>query len=662
METTNKEQILTLKTYLQDYLIETNRKAKGLFNCINEEHTDNNASMSFDKDKNIIHCFGCNKTYDLISLYAKDHNLDNNKDFKRIIDELALKYKVELTRSKTTKQTYERKTEEAKDFTIYYKQVKKDIEHTDYLTDRGISKRLIEKYNIGYDAKEKEIIIPVSKSFYVGRYTNERTDRKHHKPEGSIQEIFNLNYVIKSDYRSVVFVTESIIDALSLEEVNENIKAISLNGVTNTRELIKEAKINKYKGAFILALDTDETGLKTSEELKEDLELVGIRAFIFNSKKEKYNNTKDINEYLLADKKSLTDSVTYFNDTITQMLKKEALQLLEQENTLSYLDTFSEIIKNTKDNQPQPTGIKRLDAVLDGGFFKKNLVILGAISSLGKTTLALQIADNVAKQGQDVLIFSLEMSKEELIAKSISKEIYLKADETHKATFKTLSTRDILKGKMYSEDLVNAEDTIELYNLGFEEYKNNISKHIFITECNEETDINVKNIEARIKKQIEITEVKPLVIIDYLQIIKSPDQKGTDTQIIASIVTELKRVARNNDITILLISAFNRNSYSKEADLSSFRDTSTIEYTADVLISLQPEILDGVLETEDKGQKQKAKSSVNKEQQKDIRALTLKILKNRNGRIKDLKQIDFYAKNNYMDFKEYDANYNRIED
>lgn len=662
METTNKEQILTLKTYLKDYLVETNRKAKGLFTCINEEHTDNNASMSLDPDKNIIHCFGCNKTYDLISLYAKDHNLDNNKDFKRIIDELATKYKVELTRSKTIKTTYERKPEEVKDFTIYYKQVKKDIDKTDYLTNRGISKRLIEKYNIGYDAKEKEIILPVSKSFYVGRYTNERLDRQHHKPEGAIQEIFNLNYVIKSDYKSVIFVTESIIDALSLEEANENIKAIALNGVTNTRELIKEVKSNKYKGAFILALDTDDTGLKTSNELKEDLELAGTRAFIFNTKKEKYNNTKDINEYLLADPKSLTDSITYFNYTITQMLKKEALQLLEQENTFSYLDTFNEIVKNTKDNQPQPTGIKRLDAILDGGFFKKNLVILGAISSLGKTTLALQIADNIAKQGQDVLIFSLEMSKEELIAKSLSKEIYLKADETHKATFKTLSTREILKGKMYSEDLVNAKDTIELYNLGYEEYKNNISKHIFITECNEEIDINVKSIEARIKKQIEITEVKPLVIIDYLQIIKSQEQKGTDTQIIASIVTELKRVARNNDITILLISAFNRNSYSKEADLSSFRDTSTIEYTADVLISLQPEILDGVLDTEDKGQKQKAKSSVNKEQQKDIRALTLKVLKNRNGRIKDLKYINFYAKNNYMDFKEFDENYNRIED
>ena len=114
------------------------------------------------------------------------------------------------------------------------------------------------------------------------------------------------------------------------------------------------------------------------------------------------------------------------------------------------------------------------------------------------------------------------------------------------------------------------------------------------------------------------------------------------------IYNQLLYTVQCND-TLFLISAFNRNSYSKEADLSSFRDSSTIEYTSDVLLSLQPKVLDG--QTGDTDGKSTNKSKVNQEQQKENRGLTLKILKNRNGRITDVKGITFYAKYNYMSFK-----------
>ena len=67
-----------------------------------------------------------------------------------------------------------------------------------------------------------------------------------------------------------------------------------------------------------------------------------------------------------------------------------------------------------------PTGFKNFDSILDGGLYE-GVYILGAIPSLGKTTLALQIADQIAEAGEDVLIFSLEMARRELMAKSISR-------------------------------------------------------------------------------------------------------------------------------------------------------------------------------------------------------------------------------------------------
>lgn len=651
--------IQEIKNHLKDYLEDLGINTRKPFNCLNPQHDDKNPSMSYDPKRNIVKCFSCNSNYDIISLYALINNLDNNTDFKRIIDELALKYNIDIksnknnTLKKESMQKYA--TTKKEDFTKYINKCKKDIDKSDYLLKRGLSEEIIKKYNIGYDVKDKMIILPISKTCYLGRYTDPSNTYKHHKPKGVANEIFNDKYIKQSDFKSVVWVNESIIDALSLEEINGDIKAISLNSINNANQLIQEAKDNNFKGVFMLALDTDTNGIRASQDLKDDLEAIGIKALIFNSNSDKYNKylddgnvikNKDINEWLLSDKEGLTKQVNGLNDMLLNSLEQQAIKTYQQENVLNYLDTFNTLIKDQLLNRPLSTGIKALDDALEGGFYRKNLVILGAISSLGKTTLALQIADNVARGGNDVLIFSLEMSKEELIAKSLSRNTFLKAYDKH-YTALALTTREILTGKGTNDLIPNNDKIKDNYLEAYEDYKNNIASNIYITECNEDLEININTINEKIKNHIAITNNKPLVVIDYLQIIQNKEKGLTDKQVIDKIVTNLKRIARDNDITILLISAFNRASYNQESNLSSFRDSSTIEYTSDVLISLQHEKLDGVLEDT-------KKVNTNQEQQKDERALTLKVLKNRNGRITDVKDITFYAKYNYMRFKEND--------
>lgn len=651
--------IQEIKNHLKDYLEDLGINTSKPFNCLNPQHDDKNPSMSYDPKRNIVKCFSCNSNYDIISLYALINNLDNNTDFKRIIDELALKYNIDIKSNKTNtlkKESMQKyATTKKEDFTKYINKCKKDIDKSDYLLKRGLSEEIIKKYNIGYDVKDKMIILPISKTCYLGRYTDPSNTYKHHKPKGVANEIFNDKYIKQSDFKSVVWVNESIIDALSLEEINGDIKAISLNSINNANQLIQEAKDNNFKGVFMLALDTDTNGIRASQDLKDDLEAIGIKALIFNSNSDKYNKylddgnvikNKDINEWLLSDKEGLTKQVNGLNDMLLNSLEQQAIKTYQQENVLNYLDTFNTLIKDQLLNRPLSTGIKALDDALEGGFYRKNLVILGAISSLGKTTLALQIADNVARGGNDVLIFSLEMSKEELIAKSLSRNTFLKAYDKH-YTALALTTREILTGKGTNDLIPNNDKIKDNYLEAYEDYKNNIASNIYITECNEDLEININTINEKIKNHIAITNNKPLVVIDYLQIIQNKEKGLTDKQVIDKIVTNLKRIARDNDITILLISAFNRASYNQESNLSSFRDSSTIEYTSDVLISLQHEKLDGVLEDT-------KKVNTNQEQQKDERALTLKVLKNRTGRITDVKDITFYAKYNYMRFKEND--------
>ena len=634
-----------IKTHLKDYLEERGINTSHNFSCISGTHEDKNPSMSYDNKRKIIKCFSCNASYDLISLYAKDKNLDESKDFKRIIEELALKYNVSLgtNEQRANKEKTPRTTTKKEDFTRYINKCKKDIAKTDYLQKRGISEETQSRYNVGYDIEKKAVVLPISKYYYEARVTDEKNPIKHIKPKGASNELFNSKYLQDSNFKTVVWITEAIIDAMSLEEIRQDIKAISLNSINNAKQLVNEAQDNNFKGVFILALDTDVQGLRASTELKEDLELVGIKAHIFNSSSDKYNGHKDINEWLVQDKETLKTNVTNINDMLYNTLEQQAIKTYEKENVLNYLDTFTNQIKDQEQNKPISTGIEQLDQALEGGFYRKNLVILGAISSLGKTTLALQIGDNIARQGNDVLIFSLEMSKEELIAKSLSRLSYLKAYDKHYVAY-ALTTREILRGVPFNDGQYN-EQRQEIYKEAYEDYKDNIASNIYITECNDSIDINIETINRKIKDHIAITGRKPLVIIDYLQIIQNQEKGLTDKQVIDKIVTSLKRMARDNDITILLISAFNRASYNQESNLASFRDSSTIEYTSDVLISLQHEKLDGVTD-------EKQKVNTNQEQQKDERELTLKVLKNRNGRITDVKNIVFYAKYNYMRFKD----------
>ncbi len=646
----NDQVIEKVKEHLKDYLEELGINTSKQFTCLNPNHDDKHPSMSYDSRRNIVKCFSCDTSYDIISLYATQNNLDNNTDFKKIIEELALKYNISLNKqSKNEAREKELFTSKKEDYTKYINKCKKNIGETDYLLKRGISDKLQKKYNIGYDKTEKMLVLPISKTCYLGRYTSENATYKHHKPKGTSNELFNGDYLKDSNFKTIIWVCESIIDALSLEEINEDIKAISLNSINNAKQLVQEANDNNYKGVFVLALDTDTNGLRASKELQEDLEAINIKGLIFNNDLTSYNinngddeiKNKDINEWLISDRDKLQKQATNFNNMIYGSLENQAIKVYQKENVFNYLDQFNELIKDQEKNKPTSTGIYELDNVLEGGFYKKNLVILGAISSLGKTTLALEIGDNIARQEKDVLIFSLEMSREELIAKSLSRLTYLKAYK-ESSTGYALTTREILTGK----GLIYSDKRGHLYQEALNDYKENIASHIYITECNDNVEININTINEKIKNHIAITNNKPFVIIDYLQIIQSKEKGLTDKQAIDKIVVSLKRIARENDITILLISAFNRASYNQESNLASFRDSSTIEYTSDVLISLQHEQLDGI--TDDT----KHKVNTNKEQQKDQRDLTLKVLKNRNGRISDVKGIKFYAKYNYMYFSD----------
>lgn len=308
----------------------------------------------------------------------------------------------------------------------------------------------------------------------------------------------------------------------------------------------------------------------------------------------------------------------------------------------------ADILEDFKADRKKPvetsTGFDNLDSVLDGGL-REGLYILGAISSLGKTTFCLQIADQIATGGQDVLFFSLEMSKEEIISKSLSRYSYL---ANPAAALTTLEVKNRHKWSTYSSyKQANIEKAFVKYAAA--------SNNFYIYEGRYKGErLGVKQISEIVNNHVKETGNKPIVFIDYLQILAPADIRATDKQNTDIAVFELKELSRNLKIPVIAISSFNRDNYNEPVSMVSFKESGAVEYSSDVLIGLQykgmeyqkkenkkwesndehkkrvAELIDGIREKNRKGE------SVE---------IEIKILKNRNGN-KESVSVGMVAKFN----------------
>lgn len=281
---------------------------------------------------------------------------------------------------------------------------------------------------------------------------------------------------------------------------------------------------------------------------------------------------------------------------------KRYLKITDQKDALDGLLAQIETAQQGYQNV-WATGFSQLDEKLDGGFLGGNLIGVGAVSSLGKTTFVLQIADQMAALGKDVLIFSLEMSKNELNAKSISRNTY------------RLTEPDIYKTLVIGDGFIPLDSNIKLSSWQKQEYRvtmgdvlrgrvgyvgedkrklfdealaitQKLSEHIYIIRNNE---VNLDFVADMIQCHEDVTGQKPFVMIDYLQILKPREGSQTkDKRLLTDEdVNGLKDLAVRKDLPILIVSAFNRTNYLEPVSMGSFKESGGIDYTCDTVIGLQ---------------------------------------------------------------------------
>ena len=581
----------SLRSFLPDYLHQKGINPVRRFRCLNPDHLDRNPSMGYDPKRQKVHCFACGADYDLFDLLQIDENLSSPKEALERAAALFGRGEVPSLKGKTEKP-------QRKDYLSFAHSHAGD---TPYFHDRGLSAAAVDRFFLGYDPEQDCVVLPCEGGHYIRRNVREK---RYLNEKGQPSPLFQPE-LLRSD--APVFLVEGAFDALSAEEMGH--RAAALNGSGN-REKIAAILRELPKPAPILLLpDKDTAGKAWADALTAEFPWLYLcPALPFG---------KDLNEFLLYDREQ---AARFLSDCLEAQAAAQP-PAYQDTSAGASMDELERYIEAQAARPALKTGFLHLDKALDGGLYD-GLYVLGAVSSLGKTAFCMQMADQLAMAGHDVLIFSLEMTAFELMARSVSRESFQEDDSAGRRIAKTV--RGVLDGKRYPN--YSPEEHAALRNA--KERYAKYGKHLYFREGDHETSL--ETIRREIQRHIDETGVKPVVLIDYLQIIAPVDVHFTDKQNLDRIVCSLKKLSRSLELTIFAISSFNRENYNLEVSMSAFKESGGIDYSADVLLGLQAQGAG------------KPGFNIDLEKRKDPRELELKILKNRSAALGEPIRFRYY--------------------
>jgi len=555
------------------------------------------------------------------------------------------------------------------DFSAFYLEANKNLDKTDY--HRGISRATLDRFRVGYvdtwahpktpQHTSPRLILPINDYCYTARDTRAEIPpaaEKHKKAKvkaagmDAVSMDWTFNRSALQESTRPLFVVEGEIDAMSIIDVGG--EAVGLGGISSIKSFLSLLAKHPPSQPLIIAMDNDtenQAGQEAAKKLDAGMAALNIPHYMINV----FFPHKDANEALTADRENFQAAVAMAEETAREYQAEEEAAELEQIQSEAASHSIAEFVQAIHDRSGDciPTGFKDLDELLDGGLYA-GLYTIGAISSLGKTTFCLQLADQIAQGGRDVLIFSLEMAKYELMAKSVSRLTYLQAVKDGD-TRKAKTTRGVLVGSKYQW---YSEAERQLIQVALDQYAE-YAGHIYITEGM--GNVGTEQIRREVDKRVKRTGKAPVIIIDYVQIIApaEEDRRASDKQITDRNVLALKRMSRDYNIPVVGISSFNRDNYTSPVNLTSFKESGAIEYSSDVLIGLQYAGMD-YAEGEKDAERDKRIRSLRKKATEDAnqgryQSIQVKILKSRNGRKGDL-HLDFYPKFNCFTEEQKAAN------
>ncbi|MGC9046684.1 MAG: replicative DNA helicase [Minisyncoccia bacterium] len=321
--------------------------------------------------------------------------------------------------------------------------------------------------------------------------------------------------------------------------------------------------------------------------------------------------SSDINEQALEQSLSfeeLLDRVEQKIFTISQKSRPQKFSALKEELPLAY-ERLEKLHSGRSALRGIPTFFTDIDNILSG-LQRSELIILGARPSYGKTAFALDIARQVALGGYTVGVFSIEMSKDQIVDRLISAQAQIPLWQ-----LRTGRLSDELEFGLVQKALDELSKT-----------------KIFIDDTPSPTIIQIKSMARR----LQIENGLDLIVIDYLQLIQPRTDSESMVQQVTEISRGLKSLARELNVPVLAVSQLSRDVDKREIKiprLSDLRESGSLEQDADVVLFIY--------------RKDKEKIEINTENPNENIAEII-IAKNRNGplgavKLKfDAEKVTFY--------------------
>lgn len=359
-------------------------------------------------------------------------------------------------------------------------------------------------------------------------------------------------------------------------------------------ELRKSDELDKIQRSYLFSLiDLEFTTSRAEYQARIIKEKSDRRKFIHSCLVFLEESQKDIRPLsdIIADARKSFDDIS---DSIIPSKKTSFSNFFSHD--------FDSEIENLKNYANRRSGFSNLD---QNQFFSPGLYVIGATPAAGKSTFCWQLLEQLAQNGESCIYCSYEMSRLELFAKSLARELFKRVPSTD------LTAADIRRGAWSLQlDATRADFAVSKLDLSVLELQ----------------DESIDELLALLKPLCRDKAKAPVVCLDYLQIV--PTSRESAKLGIDDSVRKLKKFQRDTNSTFIVISSFNRTNYVHSVSFESFKESGNIEYTADVVWALQLNLLNELKGYYDISELRKLLDEAKKQQPRQI---NLKCLKNRQG-------------------------------
>ena len=340
----------------------------------------------------------------------------------------------------------------------------------------------------------------------------------------------------------------------TMRKMNE--QGVPIDLVTITAQLDKDGNLEKAGGMAYVAQIANSLGSASNIVhyagiVKEKAVLRDLISIASNISNRSYDDTEETEKIL--------DDAERMVLEISQKRTRSGLTPISEVfgQTLNQL----EILAQKKEGLTGLTsGFIDLDRITSG-WQKSDFIILAARPAMGKTAFALNMAQNAAMAtGQPVAIFSLEMSKEQLVNRMIS-------------SMAEIDQQTLRNGRIFGDDWIRLVNAIA--PLG--------EAPVYIDDT---PAISVREVRAKARR-LKAEQGLSLLIIDYLQLMGSTGRIESRQQEVSQISRSLKALARELDIPIIALSQLSRSveqGQEKKPSLSHLRESGSLEQDADIVM------------------------------------------------------------------------------